>query len=402
MWNAALIRNVSILATCQAFFFMANTIQTTTSALVGLQIAPDPALATMPLAAQFVGNMVSTMPASLLMARIGRRLGLMLGSLFGVVSGLLATYAVVQASFPLFMLAGLLYGVFGAFGQYFRFTAADAADASTVADKVAARARAIALVMAGGVVAAILGPELAKATQNLLPPFVFAGCYVSLTTVALMCGVALAFLDLPLKAETASGEPARRLLQIVRTPRALTAFAAALVAYVTMNMLMTATPLAMLACGYAFADSAMAIQWHVVGMFAPSFFSGSLIARFGTERIIAVGGMLMLACIGINLAGIEIINFVLGLLLLGVGWNFMFIGGTTLLTQSYRPSEKAKVQGFNDFCLFTAVATSAALSGALHEWLGWQPMNVAALPLLLAVIALAVIRAGRGPLAEPA
>ena len=402
MWSPTLIRNVSILATCQAFFFMANTIQTTTSALVGLQIAPDPALATMPLAAQFVGNMVSTMPASLIMARIGRRLGLQLGSLFGIVSGLLATYAVVQASFPLFMLAGLLYGVFGAFGQYFRFTAADAADASTAEDKVAARARAIALVMAGGVVAAVLGPELAKATQNLLPPFIFAGCYLSLATVALCCGVALAFLDLPLKAETASGEPARRLLQIVRTPRALTAFAAALVAYVTMNMLMTATPLAMLACGYAFADSAMAIQWHVVGMFAPSFFSGSLIARFGAERIIALGGVLMLACIGINLAGIEVINFVVGLLLLGIGWNFMFIGGTTLLTQSYRPSEKAKVQGFNDFCLFTAVASSAALSGALHEWLGWQPMNVAALPLLLAVIALAVIRAGRGPLAEPA
>ena len=402
MWSPPLIRNVSILATCQAFFFMANTIQTTTSALVGLQIAPDPALATMPLAAQFVGNMLSTMPASLLMARIGRRLGLLLGSLFGIISGLLATYAVVQASFPLFMLAGLLYGVFGAFGQYFRFTAADAADASDVEDKVAARARAIALVMAGGVVAAVLGPELAKATQNLLPPFVFAGCYLSVATVALCCGVALTFLDLPRKAEMASREPARPLIQIVRTPRALTAFASALVAYVTMNMLMTATPLAMLACGYAFADSAMAIQWHVVGMFAPSFFSGSLIARFGAERIIAVGGVLMLACIGINLAGIEVINFVVGLLLLGVGWNFMFIGGTTLLTQSYRPSEKAKVQGFNDFCLFTAVASSAAASGALHEWLGWQPMNILALPLLLAVILLAVVRAGRGPVAEPA
>lgn len=380
---------------------MANTIQITTSALVGLQIAPNPALATLPLAAQFLGNMLSTMPASLLMARIGRRLGLMLGSLFGVISGLLATWAVVQANYPLFMAAGLLYGVFGAFSQYFRFTAADAADASDVADKAAARARAIALVMAGGLVAAVLGPELAKATQDLLSPFIFAGCFLMIATVALCCGVALTFLDLPHKPATASDAPARPLLEIVRHPEAITAFAAALVAYVTMNMLMTATPLAMLACGYAFADSAMVIQWHVVGMFAPSFFSGSLIARFGAERIIAVGGVLMLACIGTNLLGIEIINFVIGLLLLGLGWNFMFVGGTTLLTQVHRPSEKAKVQGFNDLCLFTAVAASAAASGALHEWLGWQPMNVAALPLLLAVILLAVIRAARRPLAAP-
>ncbi|HRY25487.1 MAG: MFS transporter [Geminicoccaceae bacterium] len=401
MLHRSLIRNVSILATCQAFFFMANTIQITTSALVGLQIAPSPALATLPLAAQFVGNMLATMPASLLMARIGRRLGLLLGSLFGVLSGLLATWAVVQASYPLFMTAGLLYGVFGAFSQYFRFTAADAADASDARDKVAARARAIALVMAGGLVAAVLGPELAKATQDLLPPFVFAGCYLMIATVAFCCGVALAFLDLPHKVATTSDAPARPLLEIVRKPEAITAFAAALVAYVTMNMLMTATPLAMLACGYAFADSAMVIQWHVVGMFAPSFFSGSLIARFGAERIIAFGGLLMLACIGTNLAGIEVVNFVASLLLLGLGWNFMFIGGTTLLTQAYRPSEKAKVQGFNDLCLFSAVAASAAASGALHEWLGWQPMNIAALPLLLAVILLAVIRAARRPLAAP-
>lgn len=380
---------------------MANTIQITTSALVGLQIAPNPALATLPLAAQFLGNMLSTMPASLLMARIGRRHGLMLGSLFGVLSGLLATWAVVQANYPLFMAAGLLYGVFGAFSQYFRFTAADAADASDVPDKSAARARAIALVMAGGLVAAVLGPELAKATQDLLAPFIFAGCFLMIATVAFCCGAALAFLDLPHKPVTASDAPARPLLEIVRHPEAITALAAALVAYVTMNMLMTATPLAMLACGYAFADSAMVIQWHVVGMFAPSFFSGSLIARFGAERIIAVGGVLMLACIGTNLMGIEIINFVIGLLLLGLGWNFMFIGGTTLLTQVHRPSEKAKVQGFNDLCLFTAVAASAAASGALHEWLGWQPMNVAALPLLLAVILLAVIRAARRPLAAP-
>ncbi len=389
----SLVRNVAILASCQAFFFMANTILITTSGLVGLAIAPNPAMATIPLASQFLGTMLATMPASLLMGRIGRRAGLVLGGLFGIASGLLGAYAIVQASFGLFIAAGLLYGVFAAFSQYYRFTAADAADQSAATDKMAARARAISLVMAGGLVAAFLGPELAKATQNLMPPFVFAGCYLAIAVVALFATVTLLFLDLPMVRAEASEAPARPLLEIVRQPVAVTAFASALVAYVTMNLLMTMTPLAMLACGFAFADSATVIQWHVVGMFAPSFFTGSLIARFGAERMIALGGVLMLGCIGINMAGIELANFLASLFLLGLGWNFMFIGGTTLLTQSHRGSEKAKVQGFNDLCLFTAVTISAGASGALHEWLSWQPMNLLAVPLVLAVIAMTLLRA---------
>lgn len=396
MHTPSLVRNVAILAACQAFFFMANTILITTSGLVGLQIAPDPAMATIPLAAQFLGTMLATMPASLLMGRIGRRGGLLIGGLFGIAAGLVGAYGVIQASFLIFTGAGLLYGVFAAFSQYYRFAAADAADQSAAVDKIAARARAISFVMAGGLVAAFLGPELAKATQNLIPPFVFAGCYLVIAVVALFATVTLLFLDLPLVEARTTDEPARPLLEIVRQPVALTAFFSALVAYVTMNLLMTMTPLAMLACGFAFADSASVIQWHVVGMFAPSFFTGSLIGRFGADRIIATGGALMLLCIGINLAGIEFVNFLGSLFLLGLGWNFMFIGGTTLLTRAHRPSEKAKVQGFNDLCLFTAVTCSAALSGALHEWLSWQPMNIAAAPLVLAVMALAMLRARAG------
>jgi MFS family permease len=388
----SLARNVAILAACQAFFFMANTILITTSGLVGLSIAPNPAMATIPLASQFLGTMIATFPASLLMGRIGRRAGLALGGVFGVASGLLGFYAVLQASFGLFILAGLLYGVFAAFSQYYRFAAADAADQSSAPDKIGARARAIGFVMAGGLVAGFLGPELAKATQNLVPPFLFAGCYLAVAAVALFATVTLLFLDLPMVAAKASDAPARPLLLIIRQPVALTAFFSALVAYVTMNLLMTMTPLAMLACGFAFADSATVIQWHVVGMFAPSFFTGSLIARFGVERVIAAGGALMVGCIGINVAGIELANFLASLFLLGLGWNFMFIGGTTLLTRAHRPSEKAKVQGFNDLCLFTAVTMSAAASGALHEWVTWQPMNLMALPLVLAVIAMAMLR----------
>ena len=371
---------------------MANTILITTSGLVGLTIAPNPAMATIPLAAQFLGTMLATMPASLLMGRIGRRAGLVTGGLFGIASGLLGTYAILQASFLLFIASGLLYGVFSAFAQYYRFTAADAADVSAADDKLAARARAISLVMAGGLVAAFLGPELAKATQNLIPPFVFAGCYLAIAVVALFATLTLLFLDIPMREAAASDEPARPLVEIIRQPVAITAFTSALVAYVTMNLLMTMTPLAMLACGFAFADSATVIQWHVVGMFAPSFVTGSLIARFGAERLIAVGGVLMIACIAINVAGIEMANFLAALFLLGLGWNFMFIGGTTLLTRAHRPSEKAKVQGFNDFCLFTAVTVSAAASGALHEWVSWQPMNLVALPLVLGVITLALVR----------
>lgn len=375
---------------------MANTILVTTSGLVGLAIAPYPALATVPLASQFLGTMIATIPASLLMGRIGRRAGLAVGGLFGITAGLVGTYGVIQANFLIFIAAGLLYGVFAAFSQYYRFAAADAADQSAAPDKAKARARAISLVMAGGLVAAFLGPELAKATQNLIPPFVFAGCYLAVAVAALLATTTLLFLDLPTAKVTASDEAARPLLVIIRQPRALTAFFAALVAYVTMNLLMTSTPLAMLACGFAFADSATVIQWHVVGMFAPSFFTGSLVARFGAERIIALGGAAMLLCIGINLAGIEFANFISSLFLLGLGWNFMFIGGTTLLTHAHRASEKAKVQGFNDFCLFTAVTASAALSGALHEWLSWQPMNIAAAPLVLAVIAMAMLRSRPG------
>lgn len=398
MRTPSLVRNVAILASCQAFFFIANTILITTSGLVGLAIAPSPALATVPLAAQFLGTMLATFPASLLMGRIGRRAGLLTGGFFGIASGLLGAHAVIQASFGLFIVAGLLYGVFSAFSQYYRFAAADAADQSAAQDKLAARGRAIGFVMAGGLVAGFMGPELAKATQNLVPPFVFAGCYLTIAVVALFATITLAFLDLPMVAAKPTDEPARPLLEIVRQPTALTAFFAALVAYVTMNLLMTMTPLAMLACGFAFADSATVIQWHVVGMFAPSFFTGSLIARFGVDRVIAAGGALMVGCIAINVAGIDLANFLASLFLLGLGWNFMFIGGTTLLTRAHRPSEKAKVQGFNDLCLFTAVTLSAASSGALHEWVSWQPMNLVALPLVLAVIVMALWR-GRG--AEP-
>jgi MFS family permease len=392
----SLARNVGLLAFSQALFFMANTIVISTSALVGLQIAPRPSLATVPLGLQFLGTMAATMPASLLMQRVGRRPGLMLGGALGVVAGLIGWQAILHGSYFWFCVAGVVYGAYGAFNQYLRFTAADAADASAPSDPAAARARAIAWVMAGGIVAAVAGPELAKLSRDLWAPVLFAGCYVVIALLAAAGVAAIAAIDIPHK-YVAGGSGGRPLAVILRQPRLQLAFIAALVGYITMNLLMTATPLAMMACGFAFADTAFVIQWHVLGMFLPSFWTGSLIARFGAERIIALGAALLLLCIAVHVSGIELGQFVAGLFLLGVGWNLMFIGGTSLLTACYRPEEKARVQGLNDLLMFTTVAASATLSGLLHEAWGWALMNLATVPALTVVLTLVLLRRSGAP-----
>lgn len=391
----SLVRNVSLLAVCQALFFMANTIVIATSGLVGLQIAPTPSLATLPLGLQFLGTMAATMPASLLMQRIGRRPGLMLGAALGIIAGLIGWLAIEWSSFPLFCLTGIVYGAYSAFNQYLRFTAADAADASLPTEPGAARAKAIGWVMAGGVVAAVAGPELAKLSVDLRAPVLFAGCYLAITGLAALGLITVAGIDIPHR-PPAAGSVSRPLALLARQPRLQLAVAAALIGYVTMNLLMTATPLAMIACGFAFADSAFVIQWHVLGMFLPSFWTGALIARHGPERVIAAGAVLMLACVAVNLGGLELARFAVGLFLLGVGWNFMFIGGTSLLTLCHLPEEKARVQGLNDLVMFTTVGASATLAGILHEAWGWALMNLAVLPAVLGVLAIVLLRGWRG------
>ena len=395
MSDPAYTRNVAVLATCQALFFMANTIVISTAALVGLQLAPSPALSSLALGLQFAGTMAGTLPASFLMQRFGRRAGFLLGGLFGVAAGVLGWDAIMRGSFAAFCLAGLVYGVFGAFCQFYRFAAADAGHAGAENDAAARRGRAIGWVMAGGTVAALLGPLLARWTQDLFAPVVFAGCFAAIAVLGGLICLALGFMD-PLRprrqgAATGSGRP---LAEIARQPAAVTAFLTALVAYVTMNLLMTATPLAMLACGLGFAESATVIQWHVLGMFAPSFATGHLIARFGVVRVIAAGTALMGACVGVDLLGVEVVHFATGLLLLGVGWNFKFIGATTLLTSCHTEAEKAKVQGLNDFLVVGTVAVSASSAGALHHLIGWQAMNLLAIPGLVLVAAILLFRAG--------
>lgn len=386
--------NVLTLGSCQAFFFMANTVTISTSPLVGLQYAPTPALATLPLGLQFLATMATTMPASLLMREIGRRGGFVLGATCCLLAGLLAALAIYRGSFLLFCLASALYGVFSSFAQYYRFAAADAADLVASRERAALRARAVSWVMAGGIVAGVLGPELARLTRELWPPYLFLGSYLAMAVLGAATLVTLVALAIPHNRGDGPGAAARRLSQIFATPGATIALLSAILAYVTMNLLMTATPLAMLACGHSFADTARVLQAHVIGMFLPSFFTGSLIARFGAKRLILAGVVLMVSCVLVAISGLEVERFALALFVLGVGWNFMFIGGTTLLTLCHRPEEKAKVQGFNDFLLFSSVAVSAISAGALHDWLGWQTLNLLALPGLL-LLTVMLLTAGR-------
>lgn len=389
------LANVLTLGSCQAFFFMANTITISTSPLVGLQYAPRPSLATLPFGLQFLATMATTIPASFLMREIGRRGGFLIGGAFCLASGLLAALAIHRADFLLFCLASALYGVFSAFAQYYRFAAADAADLVETGQQAALRARAVSWVLAGGIVAGVLGPELARATRELFPPYLFLGSYLAVAVLGAATLLTVAALAIPHARGDGPRAAGRPLVEILRTPGAITAVLAAIFAYVTMNLLMTATPLAMMACGHSFTDTARVLQAHVIGMFAPSFFTGSLIARFGAERVILGGAALMLLCVGVATSGVEVERFAVALFVLGVGWNFMFIGGTTLLTACHRPEEKAKVQGFNDFLLFTSVAASATSAGALHDLLGWQTMNLLALPGLLLLIGVVLVSGRR-------
>lgn len=373
-------RDVLLLAICQALLATGNAVVITTSALAGQILAPE-GLATMPLFLQFLAIMAATLPASFLMKRIGRRAGFSVGACFAIVGGLLGCAAILMGSLWLFCMASIAYGVFMGFGMYYRFAAADVAEP-------AFRPRAISYVLAGGVVAAITGPELAKATSELMAPALFAGCYAAIAGLGAATLLVLAFVSIPPPDEMERNEKGRPLSVIVKQPAFIVALGGAAIAQGAMVLVMTATPLAMAFCGHGFGDTAFVIQWHVLGMFAPSFFTGHLISRFGTLNIMALGAMLIITCLGVALSGVEIVQFWTTLFLLGIGWNFMFIGGTTLLTTTYQPAEKAKVQALNDLVTFATAALASLSSGLLHHLVGWQAVNLSMiLPVLAVMIA---------------
>jgi MFS family permease len=368
-------RNVGILATCQALLSTGQSMLIILGGLVGATLATNPALATLPVSFAVLGTLSATLPASFVMKRIGRRNGFLLGAGLGLIGAVLAAMAVYAASFTVFCAGSFLLGVNAGFGQFYRFAAADSAPE-------AFRPRAISLVLAGGVAAAVAGPELVKATKDLMAPIAFLGSYVAVTAMPVLAACTLAFLDIPVMNAKERKESGRPLLEIARQPAFLVAVLGGMVGYGVMVLVMTATPLAMIGCGYVVDDAANVIQWHIVAMFAPSFFTGTIIARFGVLQVMLAGMVLLGACVAAALAGIEILNFGIALIALGLGWNFAFVGASSLLTETHAASERAKVQGINDFFVFGSAAVASFSSGAFLSWWGWDAVQILALPFV--------------------
>ncbi|MCL4798955.1 MAG: MFS transporter [Burkholderiales bacterium] len=373
-------RNVLILAAAQALVHSASVLAMALGALVGGHLAADKALATLPIAAMVVGTALTALPAALFMRRVGRRAGFMTGAAIGLAGSLTAAFAVYAGSFALFVFGHALLGGYQGFTNYYRFAAGEAAAEDF-------RSRAISWVIAGGVVAAVVGPQLASTTRDLLAPHAFVGSYLAQGALTLLALAVLVRLRMPAAVEAAAHGPVRPLREIARQPTFLVALGGAAVAYAVMILVMTATPVAVVGCGLPLADAFQVIQWHVLGMFVPSFFTGALIARYGAPRIMAAGFALLAGHVAIALSGVGFMHFASGLVLLGVGWNFAYVGGTTLLTTAYRPVERHRAQAVNDFAVFGSVALASLSSGWLYHAFDWQTLNLAALPFLGAALA---------------
>ena len=389
-------RQISLLALCQALLYVNNVTLISINGLAGLALASTPVLATLPVTTYIVGSALTTLPASLAMARWGRRAGFMFGTAMAIAGTSTAAFGMLTGSFALLCLGTFCTGIYNAFAQYLRFAAVDVADAYDPALKE----RAIAWVLAGGIAGGLVGPELSKVTSGLLP-VTFAASYMALAVVALLAGSIASRLVIPRPPVSASAVAARPLGVIARQPTFLVAVMVGAISYGGMNLLMTATPLAMKVCGFGYPEAADVIKWHVVGMFAPGFFSGHLVRRFGTLQMMLAGCGLMLVTVGIAHAGLTYWHFWFALFALGVGWNFMFVGATSLLTTTYATSEKAKVQGVNDLTIFLTMITSSAASGALVSTSGWTDLNLYALPALLLAaggIAFLMVRPAATPL----
>ncbi|MBY4677778.1 MFS transporter [Marinobacterium arenosum] len=369
-------RNVILLSLCQALLVTGNILLVAVNALIGRELAPSAALITLPVAFQFVGLMAATIPASLIMGRIGRRNGFYLGNSIGIAGALVCLLALQQASFWLFSVGTLLLGVGIGFGTLYRFAAVDACEPEQ-------HSRAISLVMAGGVLAAVLGPNLAVYSRQWFDTQPFIGAFAGLLGLYVLALVLLSRIHFnPAPADALAGSQ-RPMREILAQPAFISAVVAGMVSYAVMVLLMTATPLAMARCGYSFGSAAQVIEWHVLGMFVPSFFTGRLLGRFGVRPMMQLGALLMLLCTAINLHGTSEWHFMLALLLLGVGWNFMFIGATQLVTRCYRPAEKAKSQAANEFLVFSMTTLAALSTGWLESSVGWATMNVLMVPVLL-------------------
>jgi MFS family permease len=373
-------RNVAILAMAQVLFQCTQVMSIATTPLAGLaMLSQGSPYATVPIFLANLAIMLVTLPAALLMGRLGRRAGFTVGAIFGILGGAVSFSAIYAQSFTLLCAGALLQGSSAAFAWHYRFAAADMAS-------TAFRAKAISLVMAGGVVAAFLGPQTAKWAVTLFDPLLFAGVYLMLAAFSLGMLLLVQLVDIPHAVTTHGGRGGRPMSVIMRQPKFITAVLSSMFGYAVMTLVMSATPLAMQACGFKFGDSASVIQWHAAAMFLPAFFTGSLINRVGVLPVIAVGAVLEIGCALVNFAGIDYGNFLIANMLVGLGWNFCYVGGSTLLTSTYTIEEKAKVQGTHDFLVYSMTASAAALSGTLQAQAGWSMVNMAALPMLTIVL----------------
>ncbi|MSP02031.1 MAG: MFS transporter [Acetobacteraceae bacterium] len=383
---------VLLLASAQALFQTASVLVMTVGALAGGQIAPAPELATAPIAAMFLGTAMATVPASMWMARVGRRIGFIAGALVGSAGGLIAAGGIWTGSLSILAFGTFLVGAYQGFAQFYRFAASEVAD-------LAFRPRAISLVLAGGIVAALLGPTLGRLGGPLLRPD-YAGSFLLLTAVSLLAASLLLGLRVPQSVTASTETPGtaaagRPLLTIVRQPAYAVALFVATTGYGIMILGMTATPLAMIHDHHSLSDASLVIQLHVLGMFLPSFFTGSLITRFGVSRVMLTGVFVLLGYVAVCATSTGLASFGVALALLGVGWNFLYVGGTTLLTTTHTAAERGRAQGFNDMTIFAVGLTCSLGAGVLLQSIGWEALNLLLLPWL-AIAALALLWFGAG------
>jgi MFS family permease len=371
-------RNLWLLALCQGLFLTNNVVFIAINGLVGLALAPVAWMATLPVMGYVVGGALATPLVARSQSRYGRKRSFQIGLVVAIFSAALCAWAVVIGSFALLVGATVVAGFYNANAQLYRFAAPELAAPG-------AKERAISLVLAGGIVGAFAGPNLASATRALLPA-PFAGAYLALIGVALLALLLLSAMRFPEHQPPKPGaSQGRPLAEIARQPVFIVAVLASSVGYGVMNLLMAATPLAMQHHAHPFEHAALVLEWHVLAMFVPGFFTGRLIQRFGALPVMAVGALLNAACVAVALSGVDLMQFLIALMLLGVGWNFLFTGGTTLFTETYRPEEKTRAQGAMDFCVFATMAVSSFASGALVTTRGWAWLNIGSLPLLVAV-----------------
>jgi len=376
-------RNLWLMVAAQALFLTNNVVFIAINGLVGLSLAPYAWMATLPIMGYVVGGALSTGPVAWTQSRWGRKVSFQIGLQVAIGSALLATCAATTRNFWLLVTATLVAGYYSANGQLYRFAAAELATPQY-------RERAVSMVLAGGIIGGVVGPTLARWTRHITE-VPFAGAYITLSAIALLGMVVISLVDFPpepsKKMRTTGGRP---LSVIMRQPVFIVSTTAAALGYGVMNMLMAASPIAMKLHGHAFDDAAVVLQWHVIGMFAPGFITGQLIDRFGAIRILFAGVALNVLCIAVGLSGVDVTHFVVSLLLLGVGWNFLFTAGTALSLKAYQPDERNKTQGAINFCVFAMMMISSFSSGALVTTSGWRLLNYVSL-LLVAIAGIAVL-----------